>query len=301
LRVPSVVAKTFPHRTGRVSLQLEPVAAAGLSTLRNQVDRTKTPEGVAVAIDLQSSLIRLGAIDGVYVVLEGIPPGVRFSAGRYNGDDTWSLAPGEFEGLHASLTDARMDLFVLRVRVLTPDPCGYEYASTSGTFDIVVTLGTIPSAVAAFPQRLPQAEQLDAAIVAPDDPRTAADRRLAAARAEWDAEAAFQLARAREQWSAAAREQLIAQEAALRARHAADMSEAKARWRRRDAYRIAAAKAQWSARSATRQARQSAEEAPCLPAKSLAGCVLKGSWISACIVTAFVIGCVTSFVWKLWN
>src|SRR5262249_38214092 len=144
------------------SLQLEPAAAVGLSTLRNHVDRPRTPESVAVAIDLQSALIRLGAIDGIYVVLEGIPSGVRFSAGRYNGDDTWSLAPGEFEGLHAYVPDARRGPFALRVRVLTPDPCGYEYALTSGTFDIVVTPGIIPSAVAVFPKQLPQTKPLDA-------------------------------------------------------------------------------------------------------------------------------------------
>jgi hypothetical protein len=281
-----------------VSLQLEPVAAAGLSTLRDQVDRPKTPEGVAVAIDLQSSLIRLGVIDGIYVVLEGIPPGVRFSAGRYNGDDTWSLAPGEFERLHANLPDAGMDPFVLRARVLTPDPCGYEYASTSGTFDIAVTPGTTPSAVTAFPRPLPPAKQLDTAKAAPSDPQTAEDRRLAAVRAEWEAEAALQLERARERWDAAARDQLSAQEAALRARHAADMSAAETRWRDREASRIAAAKAQWNARLATRQARQYAEEAPYLPAKWFAGRALKVGWITACIVTAFVIGCATSFAWR---
>jgi hypothetical protein len=276
---------------GRVSLQLEPVA----HTLRNQVDRTKTPEDVAVAIDLQDSLIRLGAIDGVYVVLERIPPGVRFSAGRYNGDDTWSLAPGEFEGLHANLPDARMDPFVLGVRVLVPDPCGYEYASTSGTFDIVVTPGTTPPAVAAFPQRLSQARKLDAAIGSPDDPRTAEDRRLAAARAEWETEAALQLERAREQWEAAAREK----ETILRARHSADVSEAEARWRQREAYRIAAAKAQWNARLATRHARRHAEETPRLPANWFAG--RQVSWISALIVAAVAASGVTSLAWKLWN
>ena len=62
-----------------------------MATAADGVSRSNVPGCRAVAVDLQSPLMQLGAIDGLYVVIQGIPPGVRFSAGRYNGDDTWSL------------------------------------------------------------------------------------------------------------------------------------------------------------------------------------------------------------------
>ena len=102
----------------------------------------------SVAIDLYDPLLRLGAIDGVYIVVEDIPPGVRFSAGRFNGDDTWSLGPGEIDGLRTILPSHLDAPFTLTVRVLTPDPCGYDYASTTAKFDVVVTPDSGSSAVA---------------------------------------------------------------------------------------------------------------------------------------------------------
>jgi hypothetical protein len=243
--------------------------------------------------------MQLGAIDGIYVVIEGIPPGVRFSAGRYNGDDTWSLAPGELEELRAILQDARTDPFILTVRVLTPDPCGYDYASTTATFDVVVTPGPIPSAVAAYSQQLHQTNSLDSIVALPDDPRAAEDRRLAAARDEWQAEAAFQLERSRAQWEAVAREQWAAQEAALNALHAGNLAQAESRWRDREATRIAAAEAQWNARAATRQARQRAEEALWLPAKPVTGLAFRGSWILTGLLAAFGIACMALSAWTL--
>jgi hypothetical protein len=240
--------------------------------------------------------MRLGAIDGVYVVVEDIPPGVRFSAGRCNGDNTWSLAPGELEGLYATLPDTRMHPFVLAVRVLTPDPCGYEYASTTATFDVVVEPGATPSAVAAFARCPQQTKPLGSIVALPDDPRAAEDRRLAAARAEWHAEAALQLERARTQWEAAACEQWAAREAALRAQHAVDLAETEARWRRREADRIAMAEAQWNARAATREARRLADETRSKPAVRVA---FRGGWLLVGLVAAFGIACIALSVWTL--
>jgi hypothetical protein len=280
-----------------VSLRFEPFVEVPVerATPGDKVAPSKSLEGLAVAIDLQTPLIRLGAIDGVYVVLEDIPPGIRFSAGRCNGDDTWSLAPGELEGFYASLPGTQMQPFVLVVRVLTPDPCGYEYASTTATFEIVVEPGAKPSAVAAFTQR-PQ-QPLGSIVALPSDPRAAEDRRLAAARAEWDAEALLQLERARTQWEAGACEQWTARETALRTQHAVDLAEAEARWRRREADRIAMAEAQWNARLATREARRLADETRELPARPLVRAAFRGGWILAGIVAAIDIAHIALSAW----
>jgi hypothetical protein len=266
------------------------------ATSADNVAPPESLEGVAVAIDLQTPLMRLGAIDGVYVVLEDIPPGVRFSVGRCNGDDTWSLAPGELEGFYATLPGTRMRPFVLTVRVLTPDPCGYEYASTAATFDVVVEPSTTPTAVAAFPRRQ-QTTPLASIVALPDDSRVAEDRRLAAARAEWQEEAIFQLERARTQWEAAECERSAAQEAALRTQHALDLAEAEARWRRREADRIAMAEAQWNARAATREVRRLAEETQWLPATPAFRVAFRAGWILAGLVGAFGMACIALSAW----
>jgi hypothetical protein len=283
-----VVGKQSTDGAESVSLPFETAAAAPVSTTMpgDGISLSEASEWRAVAVDLQSPLMQLGAIDGIYVVVEGIPPGVRFSAGRYNGDDTWSLAPGELEELHAFLQGERTDPFALTVRVLTPDPCGYDYASTTATLDVVVTPGAIPSAITAIPRQL-QVRPLGFLVAPPDDPRAAEDRRLAAARAEWQAEEAPRLERARAQWEAAARAQWSVEEAALKARHAADLAAAESRWRHREAARIAAAEALWNVRAAATAATQHAMEPPCPPVKSGAGLGFRGGWISTGLVAAF--------------
>ncbi|MGE0119210.1 MAG: hypothetical protein AB7S71_06685 [Dongiaceae bacterium] len=214
--------------------------------------------GLSVAIDLHESLLRLGAIDGVYIVVEEIPPGVRFSAGRFNGDDTWSLGPGEIDGLRAILPPHLGTPFTLTVRVLTPDPCGYDYASTTAKFDVVVTPGSGASAAADMvaPMEPPAGRPLPAA----DDAKAAEERRFAAARAEWAAEEELRLARSRAQWEATERERWLAREADLGAQHAAALADAEARWKQREANRIAAVEAQWSARLVANEARWRAED-----------------------------------------
>jgi hypothetical protein len=207
----------------------------------------------AVAIDLQDALLRLGAVDGIYIVVGEIPAGVRLSAGRFNGDDTFSLGPGDVDGLQAVLPPGLTRPFTLRVRILTPDPCGYEYASTSAEFTVSVDPETAVAVV-------PAASDVDVAPpradVAQDDARAAAERRLAAARAEWQAEEEHRFARCRARWEADEEERWRARQAALQAECAAALAAAEAEWRRREAAHLAAVEAQWSARLATSEARR---------------------------------------------
>ena len=91
-----------------------------------------------VALDLEHPLLQAGAVDGVYVVVEDVPAGIRLTAGRRNGNDTWSLAPGELDGLEAILPPDRVEPFLMSVRILTPDPHGYDYASTAAKFELII-------------------------------------------------------------------------------------------------------------------------------------------------------------------
>lgn len=226
-----------------------------------------------VAIDLETALMRLGVIDGVYVVVEDIPPGVRLSAGRSNGDDTWSLGPGDLGGLRALLPSARREPFDLTVRVLMPDPCGYEYASTIARFDVAVVAEGEPSAVALVPERpgpptcagyepTSEGRWRPPPAADADDPRAEAERRLAAARAEWRAEEEFRLTQARTSWASHEQDRWAAREAEMREHHHADLALAEATWRRREAERVAAVEAIWSARLAARAARAGSVEPP---------------------------------------
>jgi hypothetical protein len=216
-----------------------------------------------VALDLHDLLLQAGAVDGVYVVVEDVPAGIRLSAGRFNGDDTWSLAPGELDGLKLILPLARIEPFLLSVRILAPDPCGYDYASTTAKFEIVVCPDrelavAVPARNAAggsaWPRVLPVPPSLQGDSATNEDPR------LAAARAEWQVEEEVRSARARAWWESTEEERWLARESELRAQLSAEVAEAEAQWARREASRVAAAEAQWAARLATSNARWRAHE-----------------------------------------
>jgi hypothetical protein len=98
----------------------------------------------AIPLDLGAPLSRLGALDGIYIVVENMPTGARLSAGRCNGDLSWSLAPDELAGLQLSLPDPHRS-FALTIRILTPDPQGYDFASTLAKFDLIGTTDGEPT------------------------------------------------------------------------------------------------------------------------------------------------------------
>jgi hypothetical protein len=97
-----------------------------------------------IPLDLRAPLSRLGALDGIYIVVENMPTGARLSAGRCNGDLSWSLAPDELAGLQLILPDPHRS-FALTIRILTPDPQGYDFASTLAKFDLFGTTDGEPT------------------------------------------------------------------------------------------------------------------------------------------------------------
>jgi hypothetical protein len=95
----------------------------------------------AIRLDLHPALSVLGYYDGVYLVISELPFGTRLSAGRSNNNGTWSLLPDELEGLTITLPDDK-DEFLLTVSIATPDPDGYDFASTTAQFHVHVAGGT---------------------------------------------------------------------------------------------------------------------------------------------------------------
>jgi hypothetical protein len=223
----------------------------------------KATEIRRVALDLEDLLLRAGTVDGIYVVVEDVPAETRLSAGRCNGNETWSLAPGELDGLTLVLPLTRIEPFLLSVRVLAPDPCGYDYASTTAKFEIIVcpdrelTLA-VPARNStgglSWPRPLPVQPSLHS------DSTTTADRRVAAARAEWQVEEEIRSARARAYWESTEEERWLVRESELRAQLRAELAEAEAAWALREAKRVAAVEAHYAARLAANKVRWRAQE-----------------------------------------
>jgi hypothetical protein len=92
----------------------------------------------AIGLELHGALSVLGVVDRIYIIIADMPLGARLSTGRCNSDFTWSLAPDEIEGLSIVVPDTTKQEFTLTVRVVTPDPDGYDFASTSAQFNVVV-------------------------------------------------------------------------------------------------------------------------------------------------------------------
>jgi len=216
-----------------------------------------------VALDLEHPLLQAGAVDGVYVVVEDVPAGIRLTAGRCNGNDTWSLAPGELDGLQAILPPDRIGPFLMSVRILTPDPHGYDYASTAAKFELIIcpdcesavaVSGRNATGASAWPRPRPIQPFLQS------DSMAAEDRPLTAAQAEWQVEEEIRFARARAYWESTEEERWLARESELRAQFGVELAEAEARWASQEARRVAAVEAHWHARLATSQARWRARE-----------------------------------------
>jgi hypothetical protein len=210
-----------------------------------------------IRLDLHPALAVLGFYDGVYVVVSDMPMGARLSAGRSNGNFTWSLLPAELEDLSLVLPDGRSEA-VLTVSIVTPDPDGYEFASTAAQFNVLVAEGisTVPFSSlrriepqhyrqdwSCLVQRAVEAERLRLDRVrAPGGP-PAADRPAALLAGHAVATASVAPLTAE-------------QEAAVQARL---LAAARIEWRAEEEARFQRARAQWQAEAEDTWVRRSAE------------------------------------------
>jgi len=253
-----------------------------------------------VGHELHAALSVLGIVDGIYIVVADMPLGARLSAGRCNSDFTWSLTPDEIESLAIVVPEERAEEFTLTVRVVTPDPDGYDFASTTAQFNIVVGPNgsvvpfnslkriepleprgwsdVVQSAydrhlaqiAAASDERLQPARRMEPAASnhrerepAPAMPET---RQLSAARREWEAEEEMRLARSHSRWEIEAEEIWRRRANDLARYYEERLAENDARWRMREAERVASVDASWAARLVAAEARWRSEN-PATPAR----------------------------------
>ena len=231
---------------------------------------------------------------------------MRLSAGRCNGNDTWSLAPGELDGLKLILPLARVEPFLLSVRILAPDPSGYDYASTTARFELIVCPDreltvAVPARNAtggsAWPRLLPVPPSLQS------DSTTTEAPRLTAARAEWQVEEEIRFARARAYWESTEEERWLVRESELRAQLSAELAEAEAGWARREASRVAAVEAHWGARLAASKVRWRVHEEQyrcvALPAQAVEAERTRLRRFIARLAPPFAFACTFAAIWML--
>lgn len=257
-------------------------AAPDLRTFLDGVLAGRCPAGrsCTVALELHPALAVLGFFDGVYLVVSGVPAGARLSAGRCNGDFTWSLLPDELDGLQLQLPETHAGECLLTVNIVTPDPLGYDFASTAAQFHVAVKDGSssipfnsmrrleaapaggwssmVQRAQATHVPRRPSTVQPQSQ---PAAETPGEDVRLAAAKAEWQADEEARMARARAHWEEDS-ERIWAERATdMIRRHEQDLRDRQACWSEREAERIAGLESSWSARLAAAEVRWRCEEA----------------------------------------
>jgi hypothetical protein len=181
-----------------------------------------------VALDIAPLVAPYKSRGRVTLRIERMPQRARLSAGRNNGDSSWSLATDEIEGLQYFPPDGDTAPRVLSLRVLAVEngvPIG-----TMGLVDLPVG----PEGAAAVRQKTETLDKLEGelsrvrtalnvqetklATAAPkpsEDAAQAVKRALAEARAEWDTDLKARLAEA----AAFAKEDQARAEARLRAEH----------------------------------------------------------------------------------
>jgi hypothetical protein len=261
-------------------LDLEATGVDMLGTLLGDTEHR------AVPLDLRGPIAGLGPLDGIYIVVENMPTAARLSRGRCNSDLTWSLAPDELDGLELIMHGRGHRPFALTVRILTPDPHGYEFASTLAKFDLFGTSDGEPATMrglserarsaADWPQMVRQAyarhrTQQDEQAHEPatrtgsieltpeeririEQQRLSDEARLATLRAEWQAEEDLRLERAREDWDAKWWERWRTRELELNQRHAQILAGVEDAWQARESTLTASLDAQWGARLAAVEA-----------------------------------------------
>src|SRR5262245_2021290 len=107
------------------------VAAADPSSLRNRR---------CIPVDLAASLTNLNLDPKVIIRVEDLPPGSLLSCGQGNSNNSWSLTLEDTNDVvFIAPQDDTSDSYPLSIRILMPDPDGFDYASTIHKFDILLS------------------------------------------------------------------------------------------------------------------------------------------------------------------
>ncbi len=201
-------------------------------------------EQAAIALDLGPLLAPYRKRGRLAIRVEQMPPLARLSAGRNNGDNSWSLGSDELEALSFQPPPGFDQPHMLAIRIILHDSAG---ASTAAVLDYEVSPDgagpTAPVADAALDaeaaaqlQRLQEAlaemgdrlDQRETALAAAREDAEAARMALELAREDWEKEEAKRLAEAKAGWQKEAEAALGRAQKTAEHSRAADESELRA-------------------------------------------------------------------------
>jgi Ca2+-binding RTX toxin-like protein len=95
-------------------------------------------EGSPIALDITSALSDVDGSESLSVMVSGVPAGATLSAGVDNGDGSWTLEPGDLDGLAVTPAAGNTEDFTLTVTSTAAEADG-DTALTSATLDVGVT------------------------------------------------------------------------------------------------------------------------------------------------------------------
>ncbi|URK19804.1 Ig-like domain-containing protein [Thalassospira sp. GO-4] len=117
--------------TGSITVDVEGVADAPTLDVADAFGN----EDSAIALDIDAGLTDSSEV--LSVTISGVPDGATLSAGTDNGDGTWTLNPGQLEGLTITPADDFSGSFDLGVTATSAD--GDDVATTTGSITVDVT------------------------------------------------------------------------------------------------------------------------------------------------------------------
>ncbi|MGH6931170.1 MAG: hypothetical protein ACREEE_01920, partial [Dongiaceae bacterium] len=93
----------------------------------------------AIPLDIASAVSNFDVSDDAIIRVEDVPVGAILSAGGSNANGSWSLSVADLDDLHLLTQSSDALEHTLTVRIVIPDPEGYEYAETKAKFEVLVT------------------------------------------------------------------------------------------------------------------------------------------------------------------
>ncbi len=220
-------------------------------------------DGGVLALDIAAVLQTMDTGDSLVLVIEGVPDGARLTAGRNNGDRTWSLDRNDLPAMKFVPPVAQREDTMLTVRVLIEDRDGYEGASVAAMFDVTGRAVPDPETAALLrrecaARRAHAHEQEQAGKPETAGPETNSpdiEAQLADAETAWRRDTTQRLATAANKRLEQQQQRLEAAAAKWKAEEARLMAEAAAEWQAEEAKRLADAEAAWKAEQEERFAK----------------------------------------------
>ncbi|MBF0193522.1 MAG: hypothetical protein HQL71_03150, partial [Magnetococcales bacterium] len=100
-------------------------------------DASGTEDG-AISLNIASGLTDTDGSESLSITIEGVPEGAELSAGTDNGDGTWTLEPGDLEGLTVTPPENSDNDFTLSVTATTTESFGGDQTSVTGSINVSV-------------------------------------------------------------------------------------------------------------------------------------------------------------------